>query len=82
MTAAVVPGCAPDVTDAPAGLPRPFGAAERIVHLDLHPGNVMLTAGGPVVIDWTNVAAGPPGAVTSGAAGRSGCTILQRNQLR
>jgi Phosphotransferase enzyme family len=32
------------------------------VHLDLHPGNVMLTAGGPVVIDWTNAAAGPAGA--------------------
>jgi hypothetical protein len=47
---------------APEGLLRPFGTGERIVHLDLHPGNVMLTAGGPVVIDWTNAAAGPPGA--------------------
>ena len=47
---------------APEGLPRPFGTGERIVHLDLHPGNVMLTAGGPVVIDWTNAAAGLPGA--------------------
>ena len=47
---------------APEGLPRPFGAGQRIMHLDLHPGNVMLTAGGPVVIDWTNAAAGPPGA--------------------
>ena len=47
---------------APEGLPRPFGTGERIVHLDLHPGNVMLTAGGPMVIDWTNAAAGPPGA--------------------
>jgi Ser/Thr protein kinase RdoA (MazF antagonist) len=47
---------------APAGLSQPFGAGERILHLDLHPGNVMLTAGGPVVIDWTNAAAGPAGA--------------------
>ena len=47
---------------APEGLRRPFGTGERIVHLDLHPSNVMLTAGGPVVIDWTNAAAGPPGA--------------------
>ena len=47
---------------APEGLRRPFGTGDRIVHLDLHPGNVMLTAGGPVVIDWTNAAAGPPGA--------------------
>ncbi len=46
----------------PQGLRRPFGTGERIVHLDLHPLNVMLTAAGPVVIDWTNAAAGPPGA--------------------
>ncbi len=32
------------------------------MHLDLHPGNVMLTPAGPVVIDWSNAAAGPPGA--------------------
>ena len=47
---------------APEGLPHPFGAADRIMHLDLHPGNVMLTPDGPVVIDWTNAAAGPAGA--------------------
>ena len=47
---------------APEGLPQPFGAAEGILHLDLHPGNVMLTPSGPVVIDWTNAAAGPAGA--------------------
>lgn len=41
--------------------PTPFGTGERIVHLDLHPLNVMLTAAGPVVIDWTNAAACPPG---------------------
>lgn len=33
----------------------------RILHLDLHPENVMLTARGPVVIDWTNTTEGPPG---------------------
>ena len=47
---------------APEGLRRPFGTGDRIMHLDLHPGNVMLTADGPVVIDWTNAAAGPSGA--------------------
>jgi aminoglycoside phosphotransferase (APT) family kinase protein len=47
---------------APAGLPRPFGPGDRVLHLDLHPANVMLTADGPVVIDWSNVSAGPPGA--------------------
>jgi aminoglycoside phosphotransferase (APT) family kinase protein len=36
----------------------PSGA--RVLHLDLHPLNVMLTERGPVVIDWTNAAAGDP----------------------
>jgi aminoglycoside phosphotransferase (APT) family kinase protein len=40
---------------------RPGAAAgDRLVHLDLHPDNVMLTAGGPVVIDWRNATDGPP----------------------
>ena len=47
---------------APAGLPHPAGPGDRVVHLDLHPANVMLTPGGPVVIDWSNAGAGPPGA--------------------
>lgn len=34
--------------------------ADRIVHLDLHPQNIMLTSRGPVVIDWRNAAEGPP----------------------
>ncbi|MGA4837333.1 phosphotransferase [Streptomyces sp. G45] len=33
----------------------------RILHLDLHPDNVMLTSGRPVVIDWRNTEEGPPG---------------------
>jgi aminoglycoside phosphotransferase (APT) family kinase protein len=32
----------------------------RVVHLDLHADNVMLTSRGPVVIDWRNAAEGPP----------------------
>jgi aminoglycoside phosphotransferase (APT) family kinase protein len=32
----------------------------RILHLDLHPDNVMLTSRGPVLIDWRNAAEGPP----------------------
>lgn len=31
----------------------------RILHLDLHPENVMLTSRGPVVIDWRNATEGP-----------------------
>jgi tRNA A-37 threonylcarbamoyl transferase component Bud32 len=57
--------------EPPPGLPAVFqpaaanGAASqvnRVLHLDLHPGNVMLTADGPMVIDWSNGAAGPAGA--------------------
>jgi aminoglycoside phosphotransferase (APT) family kinase protein len=48
--------------DAPDGLPQPFGAGRALVHGDLHPGNVMLTSDGPIVIDWTNAARGPAGA--------------------
>jgi aminoglycoside phosphotransferase (APT) family kinase protein len=45
---------------APASLPAPFGADRSLLHLDLHPGNVLLSPAGPFVIDWTNAAAGPP----------------------
>lgn len=34
---------------------------DRVVHLDLHPGNVIVARTGPVVIDWTNAASGTPG---------------------
>lgn len=46
----------------PDGLAAPLGEGDRLVHLDLHPDNVLLTADGPVVIDWTNAARGPAGA--------------------
>ena len=32
---------------------------DSIVHLDLHPENILLTARGPVVIDWRNARDGP-----------------------
>lgn len=31
-----------------------------VLHLDLHPENILLTEQGPQVIDWTNAAAGDP----------------------
>ncbi|KDN84321.1 phosphotransferase [Kitasatospora cheerisanensis] len=34
---------------------------DRVLHLDLHPDNVLLTAHGPVVIDWSTAAEGEPG---------------------
>ena len=43
---------------APAGL-RPFGVeGDAVLHQDLHPGNVICSPDGPVVIDWTNVCQG------------------------
>ena len=47
---------------APPGFPEPLGPGDTVMHLDLHPGNVMLTSRGPVVIDWSNRAIGPAGA--------------------
>jgi aminoglycoside phosphotransferase (APT) family kinase protein len=46
---------------APDFLPRaPIGRGDRVVHLDLHPLNVMVGPHGPTVIDWTNASAGEP----------------------
>src|SRR5262249_44827696 len=52
----------------------------RLLHMDLHPENVMLSHAGPVVIDWTNAVAGDPaldvamtwviGATSGGVPGR------------
>jgi aminoglycoside phosphotransferase (APT) family kinase protein len=38
----------------------PVGTGDRIVHLDLHPLNVLVSSEGPVVIDWTGAARGDP----------------------
>ncbi|MGW0605482.1 phosphotransferase [Streptomyces sp. NPDC002640] len=40
---------------------RTGGPGASILHLDLHPENVILTSGGPRVIDWANAAEGSPG---------------------
>jgi aminoglycoside phosphotransferase (APT) family kinase protein len=44
---------------APAGLPA-AGAGDRLLHLDLHPDNVILSSVGPFVLDWTNARRGEP----------------------
>jgi streptomycin 6-kinase len=41
------------------GLTTRFGEPRSLLHLDLHPRNVLLTSRGPVVIDWANAANGP-----------------------
>jgi aminoglycoside phosphotransferase (APT) family kinase protein len=47
--------------DAPAFLtPAPVGTGSSVVHLDLHPLNVIMSPAGPVVIDWSNAARGDP----------------------
>ncbi len=38
----------------PPWLVERLGGGDAIVHLDLHPLNVIVTSDGPVVIDWTN----------------------------
>jgi aminoglycoside phosphotransferase (APT) family kinase protein len=44
---------------APAWAPdAPSGSGDRLVHLDLHPLNIILTERGPMVIDWTRSARG------------------------
>lgn len=48
---------APDWMDARAGVPD----GRDVVHLDLHPMNVILGPEGPVVIDWTNAGRGNGG---------------------
>jgi Ser/Thr protein kinase RdoA (MazF antagonist) len=40
--------------------PAPVGRGERILHLDLHPLNVLIGPKGPVVIDWTSACLGNP----------------------
>jgi aminoglycoside phosphotransferase (APT) family kinase protein len=40
---------------------RSAAPGDRILHLDLHPENVVLTPSGPVVIDWRNASEGRPG---------------------
>ena len=49
--------------DAPEDLLAFRGASgTAVLHLDLHPANVILSPEGPVVIDWTNARRGDPAA--------------------
>jgi Ser/Thr protein kinase RdoA (MazF antagonist) len=44
---------------APTDSALPFGRGGCVLHLDLQPGNVVMTDRGPVVLDWGWAAAGP-----------------------
>lgn len=47
--------------EAPAFLPAaPVGTGTKVIHLDLHPLNVMIGPKGPFVIDWPNARRGDP----------------------
>lgn len=64
MLAAFVAGRidAREAGETVAGLLRRLHAVPgRVIHLDLHPDNVMLTPDGPYVIDWANAEEGDPG---------------------
>lgn len=70
---------------APFGL-HAVGDGERLLHLDLHPANVILSADGPVVLDWTNARRGEPAfdvavtwviGATSTGLGRLGRSFLR-----
>lgn len=47
---------------APTWLTGTFGEGDAIIHLDLHPLNVLIEAGEPVVIDWQMAQRGPAAA--------------------
>jgi aminoglycoside phosphotransferase (APT) family kinase protein len=65
----------------------PYGG-ERLLHLDLHPDNVLLSSRGPVVIDWSNAQAGDPCVdvaltwVICATVGSLGATVFTRRFLR
>ncbi len=45
---------------APPGLRQSPDGGDRLLHLDLHPLNVLISPNGPMVIDWPNAARGHP----------------------
>jgi len=72
--------------DAPDGLPA-VTEGNQLLHLDLHPANVILSSAGPVVVDWTNARRGTPAfdvavtwviGATSGGLGRLGGSFLRQ----
>jgi hypothetical protein len=46
---------------SPSWLPQfRIGTGTAILHLDLHPMNILMSSSGPMVIDWANAAIGNP----------------------
>ena len=56
----VVPHLSPRLRGYALGLLADLPDGDRICHGDFHPGNVIVDASGPSLIDWTNATAGDP----------------------
>jgi Ser/Thr protein kinase RdoA (MazF antagonist) len=73
---------------APPGLPT-AADGQALLHLDLHPENVILSPSGPVLVDWTNARRGEPSldvamtwviaATSGGALGRVAMRLFLRH---
>ena len=69
------------------GLETVFGEPQALLHLDLHPRNVLLSSRGALVIDWANAANGPGQADVAlmwviGKTSRIEAPVLARPPLR
>lgn len=55
-----VPHLAPELRSYARALLAQLPDSDRVCHGDFHPGNVIFTATGPVIIDWTGATRGDP----------------------
>jgi len=55
-----LPGMPPEIGERVRPLLAELPDGDRLCHGDFHPGNMLMTKRGPVVIDWPNVTRGDP----------------------
>jgi aminoglycoside phosphotransferase (APT) family kinase protein len=60
---------------------QPAGAGDKLLHLDLHPLNVLVTKKGPVVIDWAGACRGDPAVDVALAWVLMACGSVETNRL-
>jgi hypothetical protein len=65
----------------PDWLRAPFGYGDTLLHLDLHPINVLLSPRGPVVIDWQGAGRGLAGGRPRPTSPSAGCSLRCRRSL-
>lgn len=80
-TLAMLLDCLHAIT-APDWLPSPLGEGTALLHLDLHPENVILTQRGPAVIDWPNAARGPGAADVAHSWVVLACSLPPKDPLK